>query len=1215
MTSPSGTTNSNSNTSQIIIKSFKANGKIDDLLSKALTSLKSKEFEQCEQYINLISLYSPLAINQKIKLLSYKFMLFYISKDVKILLMIVNKYLKFIYSALYESDIDASNKKVMLRQIFQLTEIIHKNKNYYLEYFLFQVLLKSKINAIISDQLAIDLNNKMIYAFKSIDDIIKGEKEQFKNDSYSKYYQKLKKKFIDNKYSFPEEKKENCYIVSTDWIRTFIAFLIVITSASAKQNENVNSSNAQPVLSQKYLLKQIQSSKTSNLFYLYYLNRIAKDEEEYTKVTATFPGPINNYFIISQCDAWNDPDEKESYSNVYLSNKVIEKIDFKYIDQDTYQLLKKCFGVNYEIERKLINDDYYEVYLLKFKILILSPVLVKNNLTNFIRKRNFQISRNKTVKDLKAKIIRCLNSEISNKIDIKKNNLLSNPFFHIINPEFTSESQNEIYNIVNCYYNKYSQYKQKLKGSEITQDDMILENLKLCETDLLIVEIVNQEEKEQPQWFIKLKSVEDYLKCSLCSNPITGAKLTCDNCTNYIYCSEDCKQNDIKHITHHQNLDALYKKKFALHDMLCVDINTIIDPNARHGLTGMKNLGNTCFMNSALQCLSNCEELTKYFLLEKYKEEINKKNKYGSGGEIAKAYFKLIEDLWNGNKSYLNPYEFRSIFVSFVKQFAGFCQHDSHEMLAFMLDALHEDLNRVKTKPYRELDERWENETEEEASLRWWKSHIDRENSIIVDLFHGQFKSVVRCPQCNRVNTIYDPFMHLGLPIPIPQTKIRVKLIIDDESINKENIVGESNTFCNDNVKMIIFYYNCNEDTTVREIKSKLMSEVEKRSKNNLISKMKKISLEGVIIDHHLHIKKYLNNDDDNIMNFYINGYETVFYKIEKNDDEEYFNVYVSPVIINSSKIYPLFYPKVFAFDTTLSIREVYYNFFVYYRKLFKDISNHSYTDFISNKENLNYLNDEFTDYIEVKDSMPFKLHIVNNVPHKAPFSCEYCNRSCDYCPFIFKFSQNVKDMKTSQKIERPFIIYLEVILYSKNEFIEGDPTTGKNFKTGLITKNQDITIYDCLEAFRTEEKLEKENSWYCSTCKSHQEAYKKLEIFRAPNILIVQLKRFKIKNANIYSGMMHNKKNDSLVVFPITNLDLRQYIVEENSRKEGVYDLYAISQHFGNLSSGHYTALCKNGGKWYDFDDERVTESSEANVVSKSAYLLFYRKRNLSQT
>ena len=165
--------------------------------------------------------------------------------------------------------------------------------------------------------------------------------------------------------------------------------------------------------------------------------------------------------------------------------------------------------------------------------------------------------------------------------------------------------------------------------------------------------------------------------------------------------------------------------------MLSVDIDSIVDPNSRHGLTGLKNLGNTCFMNSALQCLSNCEELTKYFLLKKYKEEINKKNKYGSGGAIAKAYFELIEQLWNGDNTYLNPYAFRQIFVSFVKQFAGFCQHDSHEMLAFMLDALHEDLNRVKTKPYCELNERFENETEEEASLRWWKSHIDRENSII----------------------------------------------------------------------------------------------------------------------------------------------------------------------------------------------------------------------------------------------------------------------------------------------------------------------------------------------------------------------------------------------------------------------------------------------------------------------------------------------------
>jgi hypothetical protein len=78
-----------------------------------------------------------------------------------------------------------------------------------------------------------------------------------------------------------------------------------------------------------------------------------------------------------------------------------------------------------------------------------------------------------------------------------------------------------------------------------------------------------------------------------------------------------------------------------------------------NGITGLKNIGNTCFMNAALQCLSHSEELTSYFLNKDYKTEINTDNPLGTGGKLAEAYSSLIFELWNGVKSMVNPVYFR----------------------------------------------------------------------------------------------------------------------------------------------------------------------------------------------------------------------------------------------------------------------------------------------------------------------------------------------------------------------------------------------------------------------------------------------------------------------------------------------------------------------------------------------------------------------------
>lgn len=112
-------------------------------------------------------------------------------------------------------------------------------------------------------------------------------------------------------------------------------------------------------------------------------------------------------------------------------------------------------------------------------------------------------------------------------------------------------------------------------------------------------------------------------------------------------------------------------------------------------LTGLKNLGNSCYMNSVLQCLMATAPLIKYILNSYYVEDINKTNPLGTGGRIAEELAVLTRVAHSGNYRHVSPVDFKRTIGRFASHFGGQQQQDSQEFLLFLLDQFHEDTNRV----------------------------------------------------------------------------------------------------------------------------------------------------------------------------------------------------------------------------------------------------------------------------------------------------------------------------------------------------------------------------------------------------------------------------------------------------------------------------------------------------------------------------------------
>ena len=194
-------------------------------------------------------------------------------------------------------------------------------------------------------------------------------------------------------------------------------------------------------------------------------------------------------------------------------------------------------------------------------------------------------------------------------------------------------------------------------------------------------------------------------------------------------------------------------------------INDYLNPSSAKGQVGGRNLGNTCFMNSSIACLSNCTELTYYFLKGDYLKDINEENTLGMRGELAKEWGNLMKQYWVEDTRVGDPSDFKYTIGRKAERFRGYGQQDSNEFMSVFLDYLNEDLNKTTKKEYVELKEKSDDETDEDCARRFWEVNLRRNDSIVTDLFCGQFKSTITCPNCHWINITFDPFDAINLPL------------------------------------------------------------------------------------------------------------------------------------------------------------------------------------------------------------------------------------------------------------------------------------------------------------------------------------------------------------------------------------------------------------------------------------------------------------------
>jgi len=226
-------------------------------------------------------------------------------------------------------------------------------------------------------------------------------------------------------------------------------------------------------------------------------------------------------------------------------------------------------------------------------------------------------------------------------------------------------------------------------------------------------------------------------------------------------------------------------------------------------LVGLNNIGATCYMNATLQCLSNTTKLTEYFL-KTFKYESNNKNKI-----MSNEYYNVIKNLWNrdnNNKSF-SPNSFKEKLSQENPLFQGIQANDSKDLINFLLERFHLELNEPKKGENNIMmnnNEINQNDQLDESKMLniFLHEFKMKYNSIISNLFYGMFETRSQCQKCKNIKYNFQVYSFLEFPL---------------EQVNKYCFIqGKRQNYDLNNKNPDVelyecFEYNCNLDLMTGE--------------------------------------------------------------------------------------------------------------------------------------------------------------------------------------------------------------------------------------------------------------------------------------------------------------------------------------------------------------------------------------------------------------